>query len=117
MTHTLLREDRTDAELIQKMRDNGASAAELRRNAGEVRKIREMFLEGSFTELRRINANFTFESAVDEDGNRYDDVTFVIEARYMRDGDVYLAGGGFVANASEMLRRIEGVIEALTDEG
>lgn len=54
--------------------------------------------------------------ARDDDGNEYNDVRFTIEAHWTRNGDLYVAGGGFALNAHDIVRRLNKMMDVLDAE-
>lgn len=52
--------------------------------------------------------------AVSDDGEVFDSLEFVISSRFVRDGEVYLQGGGFCFNYSEYMRDTKAAYEEAT---
>lgn len=52
----------------------------------------------------------TIAHATDESGDVYREVEFVVDVRFKRDGDDWIAGGGFALNVSALIRDLESIL-------
>jgi len=50
--------------------------------------------------------------ALTEDGENIEHIEFIVDARYTRDGTVYIQGSGFVLNYSEYMRDAKAAIDS-----
>lgn len=67
------------------------------------------FLEGDLTEqdeLLPLGSEVFLESAISEDGEEFEQASFIITSFFKQNGDVFAQGGGFKMNLSELFREI-----------
>jgi len=91
--------EKTPEETLAQLRSQGVQPRKFKR---ELKQMEKLFLKGELSKI----SNFSLSSVLTEDGEHFDELEFVVTARFVKNGDTYLAGESYSVNISKLIREM-----------